>query len=288
MNPAPPVTRIASFFVICLKNAKWLRSGSTQWAAFTGVVESRALKKAKISLLGGEGFAIKSSNHPVEKHSKKPMRTRLIASIASICFLALGNQNARAQILAVESTYSPGSDYGYGPDVTYGWKFTVGNTPIEVSHLGFFDVQLNGLVDSHQIGIWDTAGNLVVQDTVPSGTAGSLVGAYRFEPVSPTLLSANTTYHIGAHFPSLNDTALAFASAQTYASEITYLNASYSQPAGFGNPFTDFSGANHGVFGPNFQFTQFTPVPEPEHYALMMGAGLVAFACIRKRRMQRA
>src|SRR5687768_16245712 len=104
--------------------------------------------------------------------------------------------NVRAQIMAVESTYDPGGTYYSIPiDSTYGWKFRIGATPITVTRVGFFDAGLDGLLDSHQIGVWDTGGNLVLEGTVPSGSAAALVGAYRFELVSsPVTLNANTTY----------------------------------------------------------------------------------------------
>jgi hypothetical protein len=204
----------------------------------------------------------------------------IFASIATVVFFNSCNPDACAQIVAVDSTYNPGGTYYSIPtDSTYGWRFTVGTAPISVTQLGFFDTGLDGLSESHQIGIWDTSGNLMIQGTVQSGTASTLAGAYRFELVSATTLSANTTYLIGAHSPNPVDTAIMFDAPQTYASEITYLGANYAPVSGFAPPTTAY-GAAHGVFGPNFQFTA---VPEPEHYAMMMGVGLIAFACIRKR-----
>src|SRR5687768_7713630 len=105
----------------------------------------------------------------------------------------------------------------------------------------------------------------MVQGTVKSGTASPLVGAYRFELVAPTTLNANTTYLIGGHSPQPNDPAIMGGPPQTYAREITYLGSNYSPASGFTPVTANYSGA-HGAFGPNFQFT---PVPEPHHYAVM-------------------
>ena len=200
--------------------------------------------------------------------------------IAFVALLFLANLRLDAQILAVESTYNPaGTYYAYPADSTYGWRFTVGNTPITVSRLGHFDAGLDGLLDAHQIGIWDTAGTLVAQATVPAGTGGDLIGAYRFSLVPDTTLSANATYLIGAYYPQQSDTAIAFDAPQTYATEISYLGASYFATSGFGPPGSSYSGT-HGVFGPNFQFTA---IPEPEHFAILIGAGLVVFFVVRRR-----
>ncbi|MGZ8898958.1 MAG: DUF4082 domain-containing protein, partial [Limisphaerales bacterium] len=142
------------------------------------------------------------------------MRIRSVtAPIAAAVFLTLGTVNLRAQIVAVESTYNPGGTYYSIPDdSTYGWRFAVGDTPISVTHLGYFDAGLNGLTDSHMVGIWDSAGTLMTQATVPSGTEGTLVNSYRFTLATPATLDANTTYFIGGHSPSASDTIIAFGS----------------------------------------------------------------------------
>lgn len=208
--------------------------------------------------------------------------------MAAAVFLSLCTVDLRAQIvtivaaptMAVESTYNPGGTYYSMPiDSTYGWRFAVGDTPISVTHLGYFDVGLDGLNDSHMVGIWDSTGTLMTQATVPSGTDGTLVGSYRFTLAAPATLDANTTYFIGGHSPSASDTVIAFESPQIYADEISYQTATYSQVTGFSSPDTAFSGS-HGVFGPNFQFT---PVPEPHHYAMFTGLGLAGFFFIRRR-----
>lgn len=211
---------------------------------------------------------------------------RVVETIISITFLAsVCSPSARAQIMAVESTYSPGQTYYSIPiNSTYGWQFRVQETPITVTHLGYFDRGVDGLIDSHAIGIWDTSGNPIAQGTVSAGTEGILSGAYRFTLITPALLQPNTTYFIGAHSPQPNDEGIFFALPQTYAEQISYLGATYSQLSGFA-PADTLYNANHGVFGPNFQFTA---VPEPHEVALATAIGLAAFACIRKASARRS
>ena len=200
--------------------------------------------------------------------------------ISAALFLSLGAFTLDAQIVAVESTFNPGETYySLTADQTFGWRFSVGDTPIAVTHLGYFDAGLDGLNDSHQVGIWDSAGTLMTQATVPSGTEGTLVSSYRFTLAASATLEANTTYYIGGLVPSASDANIVFGAPQTYASEINYETATYSPLTGFVAPNTVFSGS-HGAFGPNFQFT---PVPEPHHYAMFTGLGLAGFFLVRRK-----
>lgn len=88
-----------------------------------------------------------------------------------------------------------------GPDfTTVGWQFTVGGTPLQVTQLGLFDSGSDGLLASHQVGIWNSSGTLLSSATVKAGTASPLTAGYRYEPVTPFTLPANGTYQIGALF----------------------------------------------------------------------------------------
>src|SRR5688500_9726345 len=87
-------------------------------------------------------------------HERKAMlKTHMCAveTIVSITLLAaVCSVSVRAQIMAVESTYNPGETYYSIPiNSTYGWQFRVRDTPISVTHLGYFDRGLDGLADSH-------------------------------------------------------------------------------------------------------------------------------------------
>src|SRR5262249_34980977 len=53
---------------------------------------------------------------------------------------------------------------------TLGWSFTTNNR-IVVDRLGVYDDNGDGLSESHLVGIWDSARNLLVQATVGSGNS---------------------------------------------------------------------------------------------------------------------
>jgi hypothetical protein len=150
-----------------------------------------------------------------------------------------------------------------------GWEFTV-SAPIQVTHLGVYDDDLDGLLFAHDVAIWSTAGSAALGSalgtaTVPSGTTAPLTAQFRYVALVTPFVLAPGSYIIGATWNggSPDDYIAGGAlSAFTTAAGITFFEPRHS--GGF-SPFTrpvgpSFSGINPGVFGPNFQFTA---VPEP-------------------------
>jgi len=82
---------------------------------------------------------------------------------------------------------------------TIGTTFTTGSDPVDVTKLGYVDRNHDGLLASHEVGIWQ-GGTLVVSATVPAETVGELIGDFRYVTLSAAVtLAANTTYTVGAY-----------------------------------------------------------------------------------------
>ena len=157
-----------------------------------------------------------------------------------------------------------------------GWQFSV-SSPVTVSGLAYYDLGSNGLTQSHQVGIWDSrSSTLLVSATVPSGTAASLVDAYRVAPVSYAL--GVGTYVIGG-FTSGSDSSIMEALSAVSAAGISYLEERQLSTSSFEMP-TSHSGSDIGIFGPNF--TVASAVPEPVT-VLLLGSGLVGLVGVRRR-----
>ncbi len=67
--------------------------------------------------------------------------------------------------------------------VTLGWEFTA-HENITVTDLGIWDQGMDGLVESHEVAIWDDSENILVQSVVPLASrrtqcVQSLVGSTR-------------------------------------------------------------------------------------------------------------
>jgi hypothetical protein len=188
---------------------------------------------------------------------------------------------AFAGTIAVTTT--PGGVFSNTGTYTLGWSFSV-NSPISVTSLGAYDDGSDGLNVAHDVGLWDSVGNLLASATVPAGTAGTLDSGYRFVSISPLGLNAGSTYYVAAvYFSNDNDGWLQDPLTVVTAPQITYLSRQYEFSSG-SLVFPDLAGSGTtGYFGGNFEFGGAAALPEPASMALLAGGLGVLFA-VRKRR----
>jgi hypothetical protein len=207
-----------------------------------------------------------------------------IRTLLAIGALAALPAVSLAQAPAVQS-FAGGTQFSSfnGDGDTVGWFFNV-NSPIIVTHLGFWDAGQDGLLDQHQVGIWDTATQTLLATTfVQAGTASPLVGQWRYEPIAALPL-ATGSYVIGAYYnanpPGPIDNYIASVSNIITGPEITLVGSAVDPiPSGGGpHPFTypATMGAANGRFGPNFQY-----IPAPGSLGLLAAGGLLT---LRRRR----
>jgi hypothetical protein len=158
-----------------------------------------------------------------------------------------------------------------------GFKFST-NVPVTVTKLGFYDDLKNGLAESHDVGIYDSVGNLLVSTTVL--TTDPLTSWFRFHDVTPYTLAAGQTYFIQGVNGTENYTW--YANGFVVDPSITFNKDAYYFPQ---NGVLTFPNASDGItaaqgggyFGPNFSTTA-TPVPSA---LLLMGSGLLGLVGLR-------
>jgi hypothetical protein len=155
-----------------------------------------------------------------------------------------------------------------------GWQFTV-NAPVTVDGLGFFDVNANGLSQSHQVGLWDNNGTLLAQATVSSAstpvTSASAAGDWLFESIAPLVLQPGT-YVTSVYFPSPASDALMLDATITTDPRITVVGARLSINGQFAEPAL-LGPVELAVYGANIRLQTPAAVPEPASL-LLVGFGL--------------
>jgi hypothetical protein len=196
---------------------------------------------------------------------------------------ALGLQTCPANEVVTSVT---GLNFTGMTNLTFGYEFTVGSQPISVNALGVWDPSSGvGLNDSHDVGLWDTSGNLLTSVTVPNGNTATLsLSGFWYMPISGSVtLSANTTYVLGAKYPEwYPGIDIGVVSATTASDpEVTFGTARYSTSMTFTFPNYIVGGSlDDGYFGPNMDYST---VPEPTT-CVVLGMGLLALAWAKRSR----
>jgi hypothetical protein len=206
-------------------------------------------------------------------------------SVGAFCLaavLGISIHSEPAQAAAINLTQI---DFEFdGSPWTLGWKFTV-NSPSVVESLGVYDSGQDGLVGSAQVGLWlATGGDPLVQTNIPSGTAATLDGHFRFAPITPTPLTPGIEYVVGSYLSGELATAL-FGGNGVVDSRVTVIDVRYSSTgsAAFGFPGLTDPGTEGAAFlGGNFQLT---PVPLPAA-AWLFGSGIAGLAAWRRRQTE--
>jgi hypothetical protein len=80
---------------------------------------------------------------------------------------------------------------------TLGWSFRP-LSEMQLTDLGFYDADGDGLLGAHRVGVWNSAGGLLADVFVPAGTAAALQSGYRYVSVPALTLLPGETYVIGA------------------------------------------------------------------------------------------
>ncbi len=167
------------------------------------------------------------------------------------------------------------------PPFTLGFEFAT-NSAMTVTALGIFDDSQDGLVERHEIGIWDAGGTLLASTFIGAGTSAPLLNQFRYVGIAPIALSSGATYHIGALYSSGSDALLFPGDTTGFATDprITFASSAFVSGGTLANP-TSSAGTSPAYFGPNFVIA--AAVPEPGTLALL-GFGLAGLAATRRRK----
>ncbi|MGM3308258.1 DUF4082 domain-containing protein [Anabaena sp. WFMT] len=202
--------------------------------------------------------------------------TKLSITATGAVFVCLGIAGtAHAAAINFDSTTIDSTNGNW----SLGFKFTT-NQDVAVNQLGFYDDLKNDLTETHDVGIFDDLGTLLVSGTVKPGDA--LDGWFRYTSIPTTILDAGKTFFIAATTGSENYTwnPINF----TVDPAINYVTDVFSSSSTLVFPDQGSSTVSQGFFGPNFKYT--TSVPEPASLIGILGLGAFGVTSLRKRKQQ--
>lgn len=206
-------------------------------------------------------------------------------SSSTRCLIVIGilfgvATSASATAIALDVT-SDTQVFAPGVFHNIGWQFSV-SAPITVDALGLFDVGPSGLVQEHQVGLWDNSGNLLAQTTVTNASTSvasvSNAGDWLFQGITPILLIPGT-YVTSAFFDDSADSVMANATI-TLVPQISFLASRASTEGAFAEAGA-YGLVEPGVFAANISVQS---VPDPASTLVLLGSSVVALAATRRRR----
>lgn len=203
---------------------------------------------------------------------------RPLAVTIAVVLIAASADRAPADIAATVGNDGPAIAFN-SVDTTQGWRFTV-DAPIIITALGLLDSDLDGFATSHQVGVWDEQGALVVAGTLQAGTVHPLVNRFRYASIedgSASTLEPGQTYTIGYTLEAFSADAYVLHNVHTMHPVINQVGGRFfTLGSAFAMPSTAGTGQ---CFGPNFEFEI---VPGPS------AGGLLAlwWSCMRRKRKE--
>lgn len=208
----------------------------------------------------------------------EPTLKKNLLTLAACAALLTAPVAAQAAALGVDFT-SAGFVSTSNNSWTLGYRFTA-NSSTSVVALGTWNQRVQGRI---QVGLWDSAQNLLASTFVDSTSDVHGNADWLFEDIPAVALTAGNDYYVG----SFGVTGYAWAvNGFTVDPRISYVADAWARDAfAFPNETSSFTGGSqgNGFFGGNVMLEDRQSVPEPGVIALM-GLGLAGAAVARRRR----
>ena len=123
--------------------------------------------------------------------------------------------------------------------------------------------------------VWTSTGTQLAQATIPAGTSPTLTDGFRYVSLINSIVLPAGDYTIGGLYNSGSADLFSISAATiSPASGVTYAGSRLANGDAF--PIGDAGGNPNSYFGPNFQFTAPTSVPDAGYTCTLLMIGLMA------------
>lgn len=171
--------------------------------------------------------------------------------IGTLALAGVINASAQAPVPAVEFTATGTVGMIPNPFISnYGFEFDLAQA-VEIVGLGYYDHNQDGLEASHSVGLYDSAGTLLVRTNVMP--TDPLTGHFRYRSIPPVTLPAATGYRISTYVGDGDYTHTWQVAGLATQPGVTFVRHRVGGGGGLAFPNGN-GGATYepGVFGPNF------------------------------------
>jgi len=201
----------------------------------------------------------------------------LAGTLALAVLMTAGNASASSVGLTSFTSTEIYPNNPYNDDFDVGWSFTL-NQPITILSLGYnyFGVPLDS---SHEVGIWDSSGDLVASAVVDN--ASTALDGYLYTSLASPVTLISGTYVIGGTTLGLGDEWIYGAENIVTDPTIT-LDETWYYLDGTGGTLSDPTDTDPGAQYLAVNFGE-DPAPEPSTLALL-GLGMVGLRMLRRRK----
>lgn len=223
-------------------------------------------------------------------------RKLILCNLALACLIGLSTASTvgAGTIPIIDIGNDADFSWTWAEDLTLGYEFIVpvGST-VTFNALAVFDVisanpatshtNASGLNSSHEVAVWDSAGNLLVSTTVDptdsTAPSANTYGQWVYSLVTPTTLTAGN-YTVGAFYEgSLANSDPVMVQQTAISNDVAvYVGGRYVYSSAFSRPTGSYPPNEEQYFGPTMM-----SIPDSGMTLTLLGGAMMGLVALRRR-----